>query len=34
MTYELHELQMALEYGVDLEELYQFAGVDREELED
>lgn len=31
MTYEL---QMALEYGVDLEELYQIAEVDREGLED
>lgn len=31
MTYEL---QMALEYGVDLEELYRIAEVDREELED
>ena len=31
MTYEL---QMALEYGVDFEELCQIAEVDPEELED
>lgn len=31
MTYEL---QIAIEYGVDLEELYRIAEVDWEELED